>query len=1173
MNNPKNTLPLLGWLKPITHRRAIPLFILAATLLIGVATVLAVHDIAVFELDGDVTSGSSVSGIPPPGGFSHDWDQVCKEATAGTSNLCSSAVGSSGAGKVLFITDASGGSSASDDQPVTGGTHHVNDLNLWDCKIAGISPVKNDITHAFAGTYTHSGDTFLYFGLDRIDAGTGDAAVGFWFYKGTHTCTPVSLGGAGVFTGLHQVGDLLVVSEFTNGGGVSTIKVYKWVGDNNGNSNSTTPPAPGAGNGPNQLLASGVDCRDAAGNAINFPDNACATVNKVGTNYSKQGNTVTPGTVEGNIVPPWPYTNNDGGTAYALGAFFEGGVNATALGLSLGCGGTFLADTQASQSLTSQIHDFAVGTLSLCDIKVTKDGDTLSKVGDDVDYTITIENTGAVILYKQSIIDDVLGDLTDGTNSFITSSDCGDSLNAGASCTVHLTRTVLGGDPDPLVNTVTVIYDSQSDLLGDEVTSTDDHTVNLFQPSITLDKTGDKTSAHVGDTVNYTVVITNTSSGDSPNLIRDSITDTLVGDLTNPANFDSSTCGASLASSASCTIHYHHIVLVGDSDPLLNTATAHYHPDGFLNNITAQDSWAVDLIHPATTLSVNSATTTVHEGDPVNISVRETNSGDDLLTGVHVDGTNSCASFTASATKVGGGAFSGSLAAGEAVDFTCSFTAGAAGFTWTADGHGTDSLGQAVPATGEHVSGDVTTVDLQILITGDSTNAVGVDHTFTVTVNQNTGSGFTPVSGATVGSSISGLVGATITGGTCTTTTTDGSGQCTIIAHSLTAGTGTVHASTTVSVSGVSLTRATSDGLSGDSSDTHKTWVDANIQINPPTATNEVGTNHTLTGHVNVNPGTGFVNAPAGTTITSSIASGPGSFVGGINTCLTVGTTGSCTVQITSATAGTTVIHATTDVTVGGVLLHRETDGTGSNSVNANKTWISPATTLATKSVSPGTTVTAGTLVTIIVTETNSGDVALHNVSVTGGGACAGLFTPASVASLAVGASADFTCTFTATATTTWTADGQGLDTLNNPVPTTGEHQEGTITVQVLFAGCTPGFFKNHYNTTVWGSYYSNPTVGSVFTSAFGAPANATLLDALSFPGGSGAIGAEQNLLRAAVSALLNTQYQSSPLPYPLTTAQVISMVNAALASGNKTTMGNLQSLLDGYNNLEGPKC
>ena len=57
---------------------------------------------------------------------------------------------------------------------------------------------------------------------------------------------------------------------------------------------------------------------------------------------------------------------------------------------------------------------------------------------------------------------------------------------------------------------------------------------------------------------------------------------------------------------------------------------------------------------------------------------------------------------------------------------------------------------------------------------------------------------------------------------------------------------------------------------------------DANIQITPATATNAVDTNHTLTGHVNVsNDGATFANAPAGTLITFTKVSGPGTFVGG----------------------------------------------------------------------------------------------------------------------------------------------------------------------------------------------------------------------------------------------------------------------------------------------------
>ena len=50
----------------------------------------------------------------------------------------------------------------------------------------------------------------------------------------------------------------------------------------------------------------------------------------------------------------------------------------------------------------------------------------------------------------------------------------------------------------------------------------------------------------------------------------------------------------------------------------------------------------------------------------------------------------------------------------------------------------------------------------------------------------------------------------------------------------------------------------------GHSGDAVKTFVDANIQITPATATNPIGTNHTLTGHVNVNAGDGRLRERAG---------------------------------------------------------------------------------------------------------------------------------------------------------------------------------------------------------------------------------------------------------------------------------------------------------------------
>jgi hypothetical protein len=76
---------------------------------------------------------------------------------------------------------------------------------------------------------------------------------------------------------------------------------------------------------------------------------------------------------------------------------------------------------------------------------------------------------------------------------------------------------------------------------------------------------------------------------------------------------------------------------------------------------------------------------------------------------------------------------------------------------------------------------------------------------------------------------------------------------------------------------------------------------------------------------------------------------------------------------------------------------------------------------------------------------------------------------------------------------------------------------------------------------------------------------NVTLANALRFNGGSGLTGAARNLLRAAVAALLNS---SSPdVDYALTTAEVIQLVNAALASNNRNTMLTLAAQLDRYNN------
>jgi hypothetical protein len=126
--------------------------------------------------------------------------------------------------------------------------------------------------------------------------------------------------------------------------------------------------------------------------------------------------------------------------------------------------------------------------------------------------------------------------------------------------------------------------------------------------------------------------------------------------------------------------------------------------------------------------------------------------------------------------------------------------------------------------------------------------------------------------------------------------------------------------------------------------------LDASIQLSPLTATNAVRANHTLTAHVEADDGTGSVPAP-GTTVIFSLT-GPGAFVpAGANTC-TTNPSGNCKVVVSSATQGTTTIHASADVQVGGVfgglVVHRETgDSNAGDGPDAVKQWIIPVALVA----------------------------------------------------------------------------------------------------------------------------------------------------------------------------------------------------------------------------------
>ncbi len=139
-----------------------------------------------------------------------------------------------------------------------------------------------------------------------------------------------------------------------------------------------------------------------------------------------------------------------------------------------------------------------------------------------------------------------------------------------------------------------------------------------------------------------------------------------------------------------------------------------------------------------------------------------------------------------------------------------------------------------------------------------------------------------------------------------------------------------------------------------------------------------------------------------------------------------------------------------------------------------------------------------------------------------------------------------------------------------------------------VYLAWTPGFWKNHTVNSpsghdAWqfiGHDIEDPVCG-VFASACGQPYmddlgnwiydQTSMLDALSLPGGSSIIGASEILLRAAVAAYFDARFHEINgsfgfAPYPLSSVEVVALVNVALTGGASENMLSLAKTLDGYN-------
>lgn len=488
------------------------------TMLAGAITALIVHAAILsdtFEIDQDATDGAALG---------DDWDTLL----------------ANGNPNGAFVFDVDPVNSSADDNFHQGGSKDERDISA-----AGITktywqntqtspPDKDDLEHAFAASYTAgNGDLLIYFGADRY-SNSGDAAVGFWFFQNEVSDNNNS----GVFSGVHTIGDILVTSDFRQGGGVGVINVFKWVGGSN----------------PLQLLVSktlaqgqpipDVFCNDAI-NGIPA-ESVCATSNR------------SPKPVPANWTGGYTFKGGGNDGQFPAGTFFEGGVNITALfqGATLPCFTSYLAMTRTSASTTAQLKDYVLGSFPVCGISVGKacDLNTPPVINSDgvsvrTTFNVPITNTGSSAVYSLKLLDTGLSDpdnlactvtaigATTGLNlalSATTPTDIATSLAAGASVNV---KVVCDSLDNPMLNSVVATATTGpggtgSSLTADHTTGTGEQCAATVNPSLSVTKTCvapvtfDPVTLEPHVCVN--IVVTNTSA---ERLINGTLVDDKLGTL------------------------------------------------------------------------------------------------------------------------------------------------------------------------------------------------------------------------------------------------------------------------------------------------------------------------------------------------------------------------------------------------------------------------------------------------------------------------------------------------------------------------------------------------------------------------------------------------------------------------------------------------------------------
>jgi len=549
---------------------------------VAASPVLAVHDDGLFELDGNAFNGPAAG---------DDWDQVFNN----TSN----------ADAAVFATDG-----VPERSFTGGGSKDILDTDQWLHTLTSV-PDKDDLQHAFAALY---GDK-LYYGADRY-ANNGDAALGFWFFKNGINVNP-----DGTFSPKHAIGDLFVVSHFTNGGSTSEIQLYEWVGS-------------GGTDGALNLKASGQNCT-----AAPALDEACAVANDIAQ------------------PSPWPYTPKSGAAnIFPANSFFEGGLDLGLVyaGTTPPCFSSFLVETRSSQEPNAQQKDFVSGSFNTC-----------------VPPTITTQSSASSVDFGGSVTDSATLSGTDGPASgTVTFFVCGPSASAPDCSTggtqvgspVPVSTTSNGGTATSAAYNVGVTAaaagtycwraeytpDSSSQYLAGSHTNTTTECFTVDPATISITKTANPAGpVSAGAEIGFDVTVANNGTQTTLGVhVTDPLpagvtwamdtptgsTTSLVCSITGAPGSQTLDCTKpSLAAGASFSVHVHGVTDAADCGTVSNTASV-----GTSNDGSDSDTASVVVQCPDIKVTKTPDGASINAGDTATFSITVENIGSGTATGVTV---------------------------------------------------------------------------------------------------------------------------------------------------------------------------------------------------------------------------------------------------------------------------------------------------------------------------------------------------------------------------------------------------------------------------------------------------------------------------------------------------------------------------------------------------------